>query len=409
MPTRAILTPMCTDVDLAVADGPLTFWKQVLPVRDVEYKDKSTGKTRILKFDPKYLGGLVDAFHARATEKQTMFQLATPTNAHGHDYDPERQRGEALDMVTADKLPENVKAQIIKAHGSVPPGLYAKIKFFDDKAAKAVTDNPKLGVSARIREVAGKAGEATKAAIVHVLGTIDPVIGGMAPWASADLSYDPGNETVLDLSNSEYAEADVPKQTDKPTEYPSQDEIEKMTDEELATFIEEHADAFAEALAGEDADGDGDENDSDGEDADEEEHEEEGQPVTASLSAAQKRQIDLANDQARTAAARATDALKRMAAAEWKAYRTEMVGKGVPPADLDLAEPLLNRPDDMVVDLSTTGDEDVNIAEIVRKLLASREGTIDLSSEKGHSAPATPGDDDPDKATLDAWEAQFGA
>jgi len=63
------------------------------------------------------------------------------------------------------------------------------------------------------------------------------------------------------------------------------------------------------------------------------------------------------------------------------------MGEGVPAAALDLAAPVLNRADDMVIDLSFAQEEDVNVSAIVRGLLDSLKGTVDLST---HDVALTP-------------------
>lgn len=101
------------------------------------------------------------------------------------------------------------------------------------------------------------------------------------------------------------------------------------------------------------------------------------EPVAAALSDEDREKIELANTRAANAEKDAADARAKANAAEWKAESAELVRDGVPPADVELARPLLEHGDPDVVELSS-GDK-VDAAKIVRQLLASRKGTVDFS------------------------------
>lgn len=406
-PDRTVFTPRMTS-DLAETSEKLTYWKQILPEGVIHYK--ADGQDRQINFDKAYHRDVIAEFHEKAVD-QTCFQLATPDNAHGHDFDPERQRAEVVDMATLDDLPPDVAEKV-----EHKPGLYAKMRFFSKKAAKSVQENPNLGVSARVRENFTRAdGKFVKRAVIHVLGTIDPRVTGMSAWQAADLSYDPDHGYVLDLSESHYEGNPMAGSKSKTTNegdaaIPSDEEIGAMSDEELAEFI---ATGLAQLNGGDDGDDtDDDEGDDDGDDTDDDDSsavDGERETVGASLSNAAQAAIDLANSQAQAANARANEALRRQAAAEYKEYRTTMIAAGVPPTDIDMAKPILARPDDMVIDLSNEGSDNVNASKIIRDLLDARKGTIDMSAEAGHGGnfDLSNGEDDPDKAALEAWEAQF--
>jgi hypothetical protein len=406
---RTIFTPRVQTADLTATGEKLVYWKQILPEAPIQYTQG--GHTRTINFDKKYHRDVIDAFQKKAVD-QTCFQLANPLNGHGRDFDPERQRAEVLDMATLDQLPDDVKEKV----GGVP-GVYAKMRFFNKKAAKSVRDNPGLGVSARVRENFTRAdGQFVKRAVIHVLGTIDPRVTGMSGWQAADLSYDPDNGYVLDLSNETYEGNVMAKGKGKngTVTLPSDEEIEAMTDEELAGYLADGAAAAQEFLDAEDeddSDEDEDEDEDDSDDEDEDDSDDEGaenrelQTTGASLSNKQRNELDLANAQAKQANERANAALKRQAAAEFKAYRTEQILLGVPPEKIDLAENILNRADSMVVDLSNTGDEDVDVTDIVRALVEGYQGTIDMSVESGHAGSVDLANgDDPDQEMLDAWD-----
>lgn len=410
---RTIVTPGIS-TDLAETGEKLVFWKQILPEDTINYTDES-GQTRVINFDRNYHQDCIDSFRKRAVD-QTCFQLATPTNSHGRDFDPERQRAEVLDMATLDQLPPEIQAKV-----EHKPGLYAKMKFWDKRAARSVLQNPKLGVSARVRENFTRVdGTRIKRAVIHVLGTIDPRITGMSAWQAADFSYDPKDGFVLDLSSNHYQGDQMPKapksKKRSADDLPSAADIEAMNDEELTAFLDElEADDDLEDDA-DTSDEDEDEDDDDLED-DEDEDEDDNtgaqsgtrQLTGASLSNKARNAISLANENAAEANRRAYQALRNQAKAEFKALRVELLAAGVPADKIDLAQPVLERADPLVIDLSNSGEEDLDVTAVVLELLDGYKGTVDMSNEAGHSGTVNVagGDDDPDAEALAAWEAQF--
>lgn len=395
MKKRTIVAPALRTADFS-KEGKLAYWKQILPLGQVHYTTKA-GKRATLNFDEAYLTDLANAFHAKVLD-QTPFVLANADNAH--TMDPERFRGEVADVRLA-KPGEN-------------PGLWAKIVFPTKEAAKAVLTNPSLGVSARIREgLETTDGKVVPRAMIHVLGTMDPQVTGMAPWVPAvDLSFDPA-DNILDLSGETYEGAPVAKDTTKkPAEQTPQvpdpatltdEQLDAMSEEELEALLSEYAPGILASINAEVNDSDEDESDEDEED-EEIVDETELEPA---LSAKTTQDIELANQRAAAAEERANEALTRMAAAEFAKYKTEQMQKGVPAWVIDLAAPVLNRPDNMVIDLSNDGSETLDVADIVRKLAEGYQGTVDLSRERGHSGVGDDGTD-PDKDVLDLWESQFG-
>jgi hypothetical protein len=394
--SRTILTP-ATESDFS-RESKLVYWKQVLPQKRINYIDRK-GKPASVDFTKSYLGTIIDHFKNR-TMDQTPFLLADADNRH--TMDPERFRADITDM----RLAKEGEA----------PGVYAKFEFASPREAKAVLRNPKLGVSARIRE------EADGPKIIHVLGTLDPQVTGMSSWQPVDLSGYTDN--VLDLSRETYTEGNAPvakKNKSRSIDDYTEDEIDGMSEAEIDAFLAEFAPEFVESDSDEDDDDDEDEDDEDDlDDEDDDDDDEEDQADTRQLVGAgagkgkdlskkrSSRDIELANSVAAAANSRAQEALRRMADAEWKAYRRELLGMGVPPVALDLAAPVLNRPDDLVIDLSNSDsdDDDLNVAEVVRGLLDLTKGMIDTDVELGHSGVYNAGDEDPDAELLAAWDKQ---
>lgn len=421
---RTLITPV--DHNLAVEESPTVFWKQVLPNDTV----KVDGHT--LRFDNEYHQDCIEAFR-KSSPQQVAFQLATSSNSHGHDMDPERQRGIVTDLATLDQLPPAIREAV-----GENPGLYARLKFFSKKAARSVIHNPDLGVSARVREnhVDGK-GNFIRRSVIHVLGTLDPVVTGMSPFiaATANLSHNAG--VVIDLSTLTYKGEKMAKskggtatklRTKKGKDgndvidiesIPDDFDYDTLSDEQITAFMAEYGhladedgDDTDDDDEDEDADDESEEDDDESDDEDEDEDDDDDDTDdegTANLSTKAKRQIDMANSAAQKANARATEALRRQADAEWRSERQDWVRKGVAPADVDLAAAILNRPEAFVVDLSHEGGKrkSVDVSKIIRGLLESLEGTIDMSNESGHGYDRSDSDDDGrDNAVLDLWDQQ---
>jgi hypothetical protein len=133
------------------------------------------------------------------------------------------------------------------------------------------------------------------------------------------------------------------------------------------------------------------------------------QPAGAELSAETQAAIDLANSRAEEAQATARNLAAQLAKSQFDSYKAELVGAGVPPADVDLAAPILSLPGSTVIDLSNSGGEKVDVTGIVRNLLEARKGTVDLSNERGTLSRAGESEDAETAASLELWEKQFPA
>lgn len=371
------------DHDFSTEGGKLAFWKQILPKKSIHYTAKD-GSRQSIDFTDEYLADLAN----NQAVDSVPFMLADADNRH--TMDPERQRGDIRKMEVRDD------------------GLYAKIVFPTVKAAKAVLSNPGLGVSARIREgVQRSDGSTLSRGIIHVLGTLDPQVSGMGPWQPTDLSTD---EEVLDLSTEGYD--DMPKaDTEQEIDISkvTVEDVEKMTEAQLEQFLSAAMPGFdaSDLDDGEDDDENAESDDEDDtEDDGSEDTESEDQPVSAGaeLSNENRGDIELANQRAEAAGRRAEDALKRLAAAEWKATRDAYLSAGVPPFALDLAAPVLNRPDAMVIDLSNGDEDDLDVSAVVTGLLDALKGSIDLSNEQGHSGQRDGQGEDPDAKLLEQWK-----
>jgi hypothetical protein len=366
MADLTVTTPMFEGTyDLSTSEGKIAFWKQILPKKQIQYTAKD-GSRQVLNFDEQYL---TDLASNQAVDK-VGFLLADVNNAH--TMDPERWRGEVAKFEVRED------------------GLYGKIVFPSREAAKAVLDNPDLGVSARIREgIQRSDGSTINRGIIHVLGTLDPQVSGMSGWQTADLSTEAGD--VLDLTDSNYEDTKMAFDPNKSVLDYTDDEIDAFTDEEANAYLDACGAQLGVIL---------DEPEDLEEDPEAPEDKIVERTPEMALSNEARAEIDLARSTA-------NEALRRLADEKWKTDRQAYLLSGVPPHLLDLATPVLNRADEMVIDLSNSDEDDVNVSVIVRGLLDAAKGTVDLSAEAGHSGTFVAGSgEDPDAELLAIWDKQ---
>lgn len=132
--------------------------------------------------------------------------------------------------------------------------------------------------------------------------------------------------------------------------------VGEPTDEELETLLAQLVEADAAAGAGE--------------------------PVGAQLSAEERRALELSQAQAAQTQVELAGMRRELDEAKFEKERLEMLRKGIPPASVELARPLLTG--SVVVELSGGS---VDAGAIVRQILEQQEGQIDLSGEHGGNYP----------------------
>lgn len=178
----SILTPMTFSNAIQLSNR---LWrKKVLPVGDIEYQGRQ------LHFTRPYLEGLASAFRDRAYDA-VSFQLAPGDNSHTND--PERHRGLVTDMTVESD------------------GLYVTVSP-TERGERVLTENPYLGVSARIVEQYARSdGKFYPAAVQHVLGTLDPRIPGLGAWQPVDMAN--SGAITIDLSGYSFAGEPAPAAT----------------------------------------------------------------------------------------------------------------------------------------------------------------------------------------------------
>lgn len=402
-PTQQIIyTPF--DLADAVPAGRRRFWKQVLPVTTIDYKGRK------VKFDKKYHMDLAQSFKGEAFD-QVPVVFADGENRH--NMDPRNFGGDVLDMQVR------------------PQGLYALIEA-DKEAAKAIEKNPKLGVSARIRQAFEKAdGRKFDRAIEHLCLTMNPRVTGMEPWQAVDLTDGDADIEVVDLTAETFEEGTAMAKT-ATTKKPSSKvttkddertiDLSALTDEQFENLMD-----LAETLQADAVDEDTDEDVED---------EVEEKPLTRRLRRKKSKtkitvekdsedegdddaEDDAEDDDADVSDLSDTDKVLRngersqfaqmrldLAEEKWGRSRAEYVAAGVPPFLLDLAEPILSLPDSFTIDLSE--DETLDASDTIRQMLDGVKGVIDMTDEIGHQIDLTGDEDDEVSSFLKTWDEQYG-
>lgn len=400
---QVVYTPF--DLSEAVPAGRRRFWKQVLPVTTINYKGHK------VKFDKRFHMDLAQSFKDEAFD-QVPVVFATPENAH--NMDPRNFGGDVLDMQVR------------------PKGLFALIEA-DETAAKAIEKNPKLGVSARIRQGLEKSdGRKFDRAIEHICLTMNPRVTGMEPWQAVDLSDEDADIEVVDLTAENYGKEEdmgvrrTAKKAASSKKAKGPIDLSALSDEQFQNLLD-----LAETLT------------ADPEDLDEVELDEDGNPIEDEVEDEPVRKVrrkksktkitvekdsedegdegddlddpdaDLSDDDADNvirAGERSQFQQMRydLAERDWRTERATLTAAGVPPFMLDLAEPFLSLPDAVVIDLSD--DEDpLDATEAMRKMLDGIRGVVDLTGEMGHQIDLT-SDEDSDAADAfnEAWDKQYG-
>lgn len=394
---EALLTPLNDREPIEL--GATLFRKQILPLGEIAYKG------RTLRFDRDYLAGLIRSFRRRPFD-QVTFQFADADNKH--TMDPRQFGGE------------------IKGLELTKRGLDAIVDLTPE-AADTIRKNKMLGVSARILESYHREADHKSFGNVvqHVLGTLDPRITGMGAWQEVALSeeyedydtVDATQEEVITLSDvatqggpaggttsseptdesaggetndtttqPEMIKADPPSQpqgvnvnvnvndpqrreerepagTSKDPEPIMPLEDMEFDDSDISEGLRELTGA---ALSNED--------------------DEEGSEVQLSNDAQERIQnleIRLANE----------------------SFRNEMrdlVEAGVPPAIIECARPILTLPRTPIIDLAN-GEDPIDVAQVVRNILAEAKGFIQLATEQGSSVVTREGQQDHEDAILATW------
>ena len=394
--TTAILTPF--DFSAPVKAGRRRFWKQILPVTEIDYNGQKVA------FDRSFHKDLELSFKEGAYD-QVPLVFADSENRHNED-------------------PRNFAGELVAVENRGAQGTWGLIEA-DSEGARAIKKNPRLGVSARILQDVKKAdGRTFPRAIRHVLLTMNPRVTGMGPWQAVDLSDDEDADIkVVDLTAEHYTEGtEMARKAVKRTAEGKID-LSALSDEEFQALL----DLATENLDNEDPEED-DEEEIDPDEVEDTtttpptkkkksktkitvEKESEGDDEEDPEDPEEDPATDLSDSErvARTATHATVRSMQiDLAEEKWQGVRKDYLRAGVPPFLLDLAEPVLKQPEAVTLDLSE--GESVDASATIRKMLDGVKGIIDLGPEVGHMVDLSDVHDaqDPDKAFLDSWAENYG-
>lgn len=368
-----------------------------------------------LTFDNDYIDTLKRSFTDKAFDTVKVF-LADSDNKHNMD-------------------PKRAVATVRGLETGEGGELYALVEATDD-GAKLLAEHPDLGVSPEIQYDLEKSdGRKYPLAIRHLLGTFDPKLTGLGNWEPVQLSAGQ-RMTVLDLSASEPEESamftpeeeerlrgilrlaetsDPPSgggTTDTDPPAGSTDPIDDLSDEEVDQIL-----ALLGNDATEDEDDDTDEDDEDTEGLTADQIREllasRGQGANRTVAASNSDESDalrLANARIQQLQGRVARLSEESDGNRWQAERGQWIGQGVPPAIVDLAEPLLRgEQGSNTVRLSNADGQatDSTVADVARSMLRQYVGLVDLSAELGTSATDTRETSESDRL-LAQWASEYG-
>lgn len=366
--TEILLGPVLTDATTqkvtSKSDGKVYYRKQILPEGQFKYKGGN------LDLGPSTLAKAVAAFKDSAFD-EVPFNFGGPHDAA----DPKRRTGT---MVNVEHVPG--KGAFGYFDFSKSPEMISHVEKF-----------PKFGVSPRIFLSHDRAdGKKYDVAIQHVLGTDTPVMSGMEGWQSVSLSDELASATIYDFSTetvqgTPIATSSVPTVVTPPTGGDNGGDEVVLTKAQvdfLAKMMADDVEMQKLMNAGTET------------------------PAVVELPADVKLSLETVGTHAAEIAALKTANAK----SAWAAKRAALLSAGVPPAQLDLATPVMERVDSTVIDLST-GEGTVKVTDKDQMLgmLEAMKGTIDLGEEMGHqSGGQTPSGESDTQEELDKWMSEHG-
>lgn len=419
-----VLTPV--DNTPAIELGPSTWRKKILPVGWLNYDDGTTKKR--INFTPDYLRNLVTSFKEKAFDGVPLQLGAT------HNNDPENTAGQIIGLDSDDS------------------GLYATVTA-TDRADQLIKDNENLGVSVRIVEdyerQDGQSAKQYPVALQHVLATWTPRVKGLGSWQAVSCA-DETDGRFIDLSDLVFTTdgtAVAPTTSANPggvQPTPEESPVTALNEEELAAvrsifpLIKKLAESEGETAETKTGDKPTvvapvtpivkpatatpivaakpvvEQKPTEG--ADEDAAAE--QAIAAATGDGENKVVDLALVELRSTADRQAIELAEMRAErdqeKWNFESHELVSKyGIPPAIVNLAEPLLKGARH-VVELADGGSVDAGaVMRSVLTTVAKQYGRkiVDLSAATGTALEADAADEakaDQERILAAAKSARFG-
>lgn len=377
---KSILTPFFStsaeseEVTLAGSDSKKTLWKkEILPSGKRKYGSDELDFSKITD-------EVIKTFSDEGMST-VPFVFALPDNLH-----PE----------TGQELTQ-LEGHLTKLEKGPSGELYG---YFDlsgsEKAQKAIDKmGGDLPVSCKIdvNYTRGDTGKTYGYALKHVCATTAPHIKGMGAWEKVELSEPIVGDDTLDLSDE-----DIDINNDNAKEGIELADISKEDLDLILGFIKDtkEAEEAAAKLVNADNDKSPTEEDTPSELA------------TVGLTEEAKAAIELSEKKAQAALALAEKMQADAAEQAWQARRDKLSSEGVPPAVLDLAEPVLKLHRKATITLSDT--ESVDASQVISSILEEMRGTVRLSDERGHSLTES-ADGKQSKEEMEffkAWGFDFG-
>lgn len=365
--TEILLGPVLTDGATAkVKDketGKIYYKKQILPEGKFKYRT-SDGKDVELDLSATQHKTFVDSFKSKAYD-EVPFQFGAHTN------DPTIRKGT---MANVEYVPGK--------------GSWGYFELEKD-AAEYVEKYPNFGVSPRlVMGLERMDGKKFAGAIQHVAGTVVPRASGLSAWEKIELSKDetPADATIFDFSDETIkAHKDIKETPVTKTTGEGGETSVTLSQEEYEFFTKMRSEwTEAEKLLGE-----------------AEPKEEAKQTTTVDLTEVTKK----ADDALAGLAAMRSEAVRQT----WVAQKQLLLSQGVPPAALDLADPVMISVDVQTYDLSDGDGGTVKVDAKTQMLgqLELMKGMVDLSGERGHGIGGV-GADDASQDEIAAWMSANG-
>ena len=376
--------------------GRKLFRKQLIPRAKIQYGDRE------LDFDEKYISNLAQSFRDRAFD---TCPLVMADERNQHTMSPTAATGEIVGVE------------------ETPDGLDILVSA-DDAAAKVLSENPRVGVSARIVEdFARSDGKTWPAALQHALITFAPRIPGLRPWEPIECSEETAD--VIDLSALVFtadgsavtppttsASDPADGKTDVPPQKASQPMAPQITEEELAAVrsVVSLLPTLQKLVAPDEGGEGGDTVKAEVKPdatvtpikpapkvdpaAEVDEDPEAEQVIAAATADDDSKTVDLALVELRTARDRQAIELAELRAErdneKWNYEREQLVRDyGIPPAIVNLAEPLLKGAKH-VVELSDGGSVDAGavLRSVLHNVAKTYGRKVDLSAPTGSALEA---------------------
>lgn len=389
MSSEVILTP--GDDGDVVELSRTHYRKRVLPKGSINYKGRK------IVFDDAYLSSLVTSFKDGAYDHVPV-QLADAENKH--NLDPERFGGEVVGLELADD------------------GLWATLSV-TERGAKLIGENPKLGVSAALRNHYERSdGKSYDAAMNHLLLTLDPRVPNLGAWTGVDLSGYDGEDSIIDLSNSQFeGDSAVADDNDKVSDENVREALKTLgcDEQEIEEFLasvhaseeaaaeQDKADEDTETTAETD-DGEDETGQEQKPETDEADEDTQAEDKNEDTEAADKDKVlegagaDLSNAADEELRSQLAAVRKQLATSRFEAEKAKWVGQGVPPAFIDLSREILTAPEgEFEVNLSNDDEAPVNAADVIRKMIDLTAGYVKVAEAQGHNIALSNDDDQESK------------